>query len=156
MIKFTYLFPICLLLSSCASFKQQKKQNHEEQYRSTEHRRLQESGRKKERQSLLMRDSLHEDMVMEVYPNGYFEFTVNEGFKGHASALKLVRRINKVHDQTQEKQADSLYRHSVNTAATRKETEKRSASQRFTWQWNLGYAAVAMVLFLAWWRYKRE
>lgn len=157
MIKLAYLFLIGLLLSSCAGLKQLNRQTSDQRYNAAEHTNRQESGRKKDQQSLLLRDSLHENMVMEIYPDGYFEFTVNEGFKGQASALKLTRRINKIHHLAQEKEADSLYRQSVSTAAVKKETVKHAASRRFTGQWNTGwYAALALILLFAWWYYKRE
>ena len=149
----------CLLLS-CGSLRQSLKQKSNTQQSSRTAQKTATQSVRTERTQRLQRDSTTEKISVQITPNGYFQYSESEGFKGTASALNLVRRIKKSQLLTEQKQLDSLYRQTTQQTQHQTQKEKQLTRQVFSRHWRSG-AFIALIFVLlalgyGWWKRGRQ
>ncbi len=116
MSRLIYLIVLAYLLSSCSLFKTKKS------LQSTDVSNRRETEIKSEQRLLVIRDSLAEDFIVEIVPIGNFIYSLNDGFKGSGSAIKITGRKNSNIE---------VLAHS-NKSSIHHESEKKRATQAVT------------------------
>lgn len=153
MSRFVYLIAIVCLFSSCSLFKTKKS------YQATDVLNKQDFDIRNEQQLLVIRDSLQEDFVVEIVPLGIFSYSLNKGFRGSGSSIKMIGRKNGTMDVLEK----------INLANVHQQLEKRTATKNTTntvikrkdFRFSIGFyllllCAILATLIWLWKKYRKR
>lgn len=116
--KFIFMIVLVGLTSGCGIFKTKKLT------RATDLSSSWEASTKKEQQLLIIRDSVHEDQVVEITPIGNFSYSIHEGFRGSGSAIKITGRKGSDSELVKKTSSNAIYQQAKKKKAIKITTDK--------------------------------
>ena len=151
MSRLVYLIGLVCLLFSCGLFKTKKS------IRLTNVSSNRETDIRNEQRLLVIRDSTLEDLMVEIVPIGNFSYSLNEGFRGSGSSIKMIGRKNGIKEILEETNLGNVHQQLEKKTATKTTTD--TVVKRDGLKLGIGFSFLLMCLILLgilwlWWKWR--
>ena len=157
--KLIYMLVIAGLLTSCNILKRQFKNKIEHSAVATLLTDHEQKNSLQEHKLLVIRDSLKEDFIVEIIPDGIFSYSINDGFKGAGLAIKMKGSRSAALQVMKKNESVSSSQYSEQTAAREQKKETADEREGFRLGINIYYLLFGLIgigLLWLWWKYRTK
>lgn len=152
-----YALIIACLFTACSIFKRQFKNKSERSSVATILSGHEEKNNIQENKLLVIRDSLQEDLIVEIIPDGIFSYSIKEGFKGTGLSIKMKGKRNGRLEILKKDELATNAQQLDYKAIQERETEIVDKRGRFKLDINFSYVLTGLIgigLLWLWWKYR--
>jgi hypothetical protein len=152
------MIPIICLLAGCSLLKGNVKSERQHSLQSE----LTTSSFQKDSIAIahvsVIRDSLHEEYIVEIIPQGEFSYSSNDGFKGMGKLIRMTGKRNGKTDLLEKSNHIDISSSSQQSATRQKEIETVHQSKKVKFGNNFSIwiiVAIIIGLLWVWWKLRK-